>query len=39
MATIRGHSINTGTYVKNNEKSSHLKLFCQLGPKFGEMVF
>ena len=39
MAAIRGHSFNTGPYGKNNEKSSHLKLFGQLGPKFGEMVF
>ena len=38
MANISRHSFNIGTYGKNNEKSSRLKLLGQLGPNFVGMV-
>ena len=38
MAAVSGHSFNLVPYGKNNEKSSRLKLHCQLGPNFDGMV-
>ena len=38
MAAMHGHSFNIGPYGKNNEKSSRLKLPCQLEPNFDGMV-